>query len=212
MKYTIKHEERWLLLLEVFLVHYLLDGWSVVNDFYFGGIYFRIVSNTSKFRAIFLWLFTFPGHWRMTKLRKLIKWVLLIQTRFRQMFWVLWAKGNTWEKTHFEILGLTNCDTETLIWFSTKINTLHYLDFCSSDSNLKIDPEISQSRKFMMKNPFWDFEFYTFGIHCDSSSSPRAKMRPVTLEKFSKHGFSFFYQILPFSFESWSMCYFGCLI
>ena len=44
------------------------------------------------------------------------------------------------------------------------------------------------------------------------SSSLRARLRPVTSEKFSKHGFSFFHQILPFSLESWLKWYFGYLV
>ena len=79
-------------------------------------------------------------------------------------------------------------------------------------SNLKIDPEISRSREFMVKTPFLDFECYTFIIHCDSSSPPRAKIRLVTPKKFLKHGFTFFHLILPFSFKSRSRWHFGCLI
>ena len=79
-------------------------------------------------------------------------------------------------------------------------------------SKLKIDLEISLSREFMVRNPFLYFECYTSKNPCDSSPPPRAKIRPVTLEKFSKHGFSFFHLILPFSFESRSGWHFGCLI
>ena len=79
-------------------------------------------------------------------------------------------------------------------------------------SNMKIDLKSSRSREFKVKNTFLDFECHIFGIHCDSSSSTRARVRPVTPKKFLKCGFWFFHQILPFSFESWSMCYFGCLI
>ena len=148
----------------------------------------------------------------MVRLRKMIKWLLLIQVQIHLMFWVLGDKGNTLEKTHFEILGSTNYDTETLIFLSTKIKKLHYLGFYSS--NLKYE----YSSRNISINRFHDdkliFLFWVLqpGIDCDSSSSSRARLRPMTLEKFSKHGFSFFHQILPFSFESWSMWYFGCLI
>ena len=79
-------------------------------------------------------------------------------------------------------------------------------------SNLKIDLEISQSREFIVKKTFLYFQCYTSRIHCDSSSPLKAKIRLVTPEKFSKHGFSFFHLILPFSFESWSRWHFGCLM
>ena len=47
---------------------------------------FQIVSNTFKFWAISLWLFTYPSHSRMASIQKMIKWVLLIQIRIRWMF------------------------------------------------------------------------------------------------------------------------------
>ena len=78
--------------------------------------------------------------------------------------------------------------------------------------NLKIDPKISQSKEFMVKNPFWDFKCNTFKIPYDSSFPVRAKIRPMTSEKFSKHEFSFFHQIIPFSFKSWLRWHFGYLI
>ena len=115
---------------------------------------------------------------------------------------VLWAKVNTWSKTHFEILGSTSYDS----------STSHILVFSHLISNLKIDLKISRSTECMVKTPFWDFECYTSRIQCDSLSPLRAKMRLVTPEEFLKHGFSFFHQILPFSFESQSMWYFGFLI
>ena len=86
------------------------------------------------------------------------------------------------------------------------------LVFAHLISNLKIDMERSRSRELMVKNPFYFFECYTSQIPCDSSSPLRAKIRSVTPEKFSKHGLSFFHQILPFSFESWLRWHFGCLI
>ena len=57
---------------------------------------------------------------------------------------------------------------------------------------MKINLEISRSREFMVKKPFWFFDFYTSKTPCDSSSPPRDKIRPVAPENFSKHGFSFF--------------------
>ena len=86
------------------------------------------------------------------------------------------------------------------------------LVFAHTISNIKIDLERSRLRESMVKKHFLYFECHTFEILCDSSSPPRAKMRPMTLEKFLKHGFSFFHQILPFSFESRLMWYFSCLI
>ena len=56
---------------------------------------FMKVLNISNFRLIFLWLFIFPNHYQMTELWKFIKWVLLIQIWFHQMFWVIQAKNNT---------------------------------------------------------------------------------------------------------------------
>ena len=86
------------------------------------------------------------------------------------------------------------------------------LAFAHLISNLKIDLEIFWSRELMVKNPFWYLECYTFGIHYDSSSPPRAKIRLMTLEKFLKHGFSFFHPNLPFSLESQWRWHIGCLI
>ena len=77
---------------------------------------------------------------------------------------------------------------------------------------LKIVPEIYQSREYAVRNPFWDFECFTFRNTCDSSTSLRANFWPVTLEKFLKHRFSFFNLIFPFSLESWSRSNFGFLI
>ena len=77
---------------------------------------------------------------------------------------------------------------------------------------LKLVPEIYRLRKSMVRNPFLDFECYTSEIPCDSLSSSRAKIRPVTLEKFSRHGFSIFHLNLPFSLEFRSRWHFGCLI
>ena len=42
-------------------------------------------------------------------------------------------QGEHMRKNPLDILGLTNCDTETLIWLLTKINKLKYLGLCSSD-------------------------------------------------------------------------------
>ena len=86
------------------------------------------------------------------------------------------------------------------------------LVFAHSISKLKIVPEISQSRELMVTNPFGYFECFTFENPCDSTTSPRAKIRHVTPDKFSKHGFSFFHLNLPFSFESWLRWHFGFLI
>ena len=77
---------------------------------------------------------------------------------------------------------------------------------------LKIVLEISQSREFMVRNQFGDFECFTSRNPCDSSTSPRTKIRPVTPEKFSKHGFSFFHLNLQFSLEYRLRWHFGCLI
>ena len=91
------------------------------------------VFNTSNFRAIFLWLFTFPGHCQMARLQKMIKWVLPIQIRFRQMLWVVWAKGYTWEKTIFTFLVRPVVTLQLLVWMSTKIFKSQYFDFYSFD-------------------------------------------------------------------------------
>ena len=148
----------------------------------------------------------------MARLWKTIKWALLIQIQIRHIFWILWAKGNTWEKNHFYILSSINCDIETLIWLSTKINKLHYLSFCSSnlkseDRSIKlsikrIDGEKPNLRFWVshLRNPLWLFVFL------------RAKIRPMALEKFLKHGFSCFNLNVPFSFESQLRWHFGWLI
>ena len=64
------------------------------------------------------------------------------------------------------------------------------LVFAHPISKLKIDPERSWSKEFMVRNPFWDFECYIVINTCDSSPLPRAKIRPVTPEK------SIFFRIL----------------
>ena len=76
------------------------------------------------------------------------------------------------------------------------------LVFAHPISNMKIGLEISWSREFMMKKPFLYFECYTFGNLYDSSPPLRDKIRPMNQEKFLKHGFSFFHQILPFYSKS----------
>ena len=61
------------------------------------------------------------------------------------------------------------------------------LDSAHSISKLKIDPERFRSREFMVRNPFLGLECYTSVNPCDSSPPSRAKIRPVTSEKFLKH-------------------------
>ena len=146
----------------------------------------------------------------MADLRKLIKCVLLIWIKFHHMFWVLWVKGKTWEKTHFDIFGSPIVTLQLPVWLSTKIFKSHYLGLFSSDFETEDSSEISWSREFMVRNIFWYCECCTYGNPCDSSPPSRAKIRPVTSVKFSKHGFSFFHLNLPFSFESWSKWHFGC--
>ena len=63
---------------------------------------------------------------------------------------------------------------------------------------LKIVLESSQSRESTVRKPFWDFECFTSGNPCDSSTFPRANFWPRTSEKILKHGFSFFTQIFHF--------------
>ena len=77
---------------------------------------------------------------------------------------------------------------------------------------LKIVLEISQSRESLVRNPFLHFGYFNSKNPCDSSTSSRAKIRPVTPKKFLKYGFSFFHLNIPFCFESWSRWNFGCLI
>jgi hypothetical protein len=67
---------------------------------------------------------------------------------------------------------------------------------------MKIVLEMLRWREDMVKNPFFDFEFFTFGNPCDSSPPLKGNFYPGTLEKFSKQGFSFFHPNLPFSIES----------
>ena len=67
---------------------------------------------------------------------------------------------------------------------------------------LKIFPEISQPREYMVKNPFLYFECFTSVNPSNSSTSPRANLCPVNQEKFLKHGFLVFHLNIPFSLES----------
>ena len=54
----------------------------------------------------------------------------------------------------------------------------------------------------MVKYPFWYSNFFTSEYPCDSSPPPRRNHEPRTLEKFSKHGFSFFNPNIPLSLET----------
>ena len=68
-------------------------------------------------------------------------------------------------------------------------------------AKLKIVLESLWSREDMVKNPFSYFEFFTSGNPCDSSPPPRRNHELGTLEKFLKHGFSFFNPNIPLSLE-----------
>ena len=74
------------------------------------------------------------------------------------MFWILWSNGKTWKKYHFDFLNSTNCDTETIIWLSTKINKLYYLSFCSFD--LKSEDMIWKYND--QENSRWKTQFNIF--------------------------------------------------
>ena len=99
------------------------------------------------------------------------------------------------------------------VWLSTKIIKSHYLGFCSSNfktkdsyGNLSLD-RIHGQKPIMI--------FWVFHLHKSLwlfNFLEGYKIRPVTLEKISKHGFSFFHLNIPFSFESWWRWHFGWLI
>lgn len=89
------------------------------------------------------------------------------------------------------------------VWLSTKISNHNILVSAHPIWELKIVPEISLLREFMVRNPFWNFECFTSVKPCDSSTSPKANIWPVTLEKFWRHGFSVFHLNHPFYFKSW---------
>ena len=145
----------------------------------------------------------------MVDILMLIKWVILNQIRFFQFIWVLWGKGKRWSKTHFENFGPTDCDLSTSRPKSSNSNILVY---AHSIGKLKIVTEILRPTKYMIKKWFLYFECFKSRNPCDSSTSPRANFWPGTLEKFLKHGFSFFHPNLPFYLKSWLRWYFGCLI
>ena len=128
-----------------------------------------------------------------------IKWVILIQIRFRQFLWVLGGNKKRLAKTHFYIFQTTNCDLSTSSPISQKWNILIST---YSIVKLKIVLEILGLGEDMVKNPFSDFEFFTSGNPCDSSPPPRWNHEPGTTEKFSKHGFSFFNPNIPLSLET----------
>ena len=149
----------------------------------------------------------------MADLRKLIKWVLLIQIQFRRLLWVIWAKGKAWEKNSFWFFWFDR------LWpfnfqFDYRPKSSNHVILVSAHpiSKLKIDPESSWSREFMVRKKFWYLECLKSINPYDSSPPLRDKIRVVTQEKFLKHGFSFFHLILPFSFESRLKWHFGCLI
>ena len=78
-------------------------------------------------------------------------------------------------------------------------------------TKLKIVLESLWLREDMAKNPLSNFEFFTFESPCDSSPPPRRNHEPGTLEKFSKHGFSFFNPNIPLSLETRTKSKIGCL-
>ena len=100
---------------------------------------------------------------------------------------------------HFNIFGPTDCDLSTSRPNSSNLNILVFAHLIGK---LKIVPEISRLREYMVKNPFLDFECFTYKNPHDSSTSPRAKFWPGTQEKFLGHGFSIFHLNLQFSLES----------
>ena len=149
----------------------------------------------------------------MSDLRKLIKWVLLIQIKLYQIFQVLWAKGKTWEKKLILYFWFNR------LWpfnfqFGCRPKSSNHNNLVSAHLvwKLKIVSKISWPRESMVRNPFWDFECFTSGNPCDSSTSPRSNFWPVTPKKFLRHRFSVFHQNLPFSLESWLRWHFGCLM
>ena len=84
-------------------------------------------------------------------LRTSIKCVILIQIRFCQLLWVLEGEKKIWEKTHFDIFRLTNCDFSMSNPISKKWNVListHPI------VKMKIVLENLGSREDMVKNPF----------------------------------------------------------
>ena len=82
--------------------------------------------------------------------------------------------------------------------FQLKIFKFKYLGFCSSDWKTEDSSEKLEIKRIYGEKTIWYFECFTFIGPCDSSTSPRANFWPGTLEKFSKHGFSFFTQIYHF--------------
>jgi hypothetical protein len=120
---------------------------------------------------------------------------MLIQIQFCQFLWVLGGEKKRWENTHFYIFWRTNCDLSTSNPISKKWNIL-----ISTHPfvKLKIVLENLGSEKDMVKNPFLDSNCFTSKNPCDSSPPSRRNHEPRTPEKFSKHGFSFFYPIFHF--------------
>ena len=115
-------------------------------------------------------------------------------------------------KSHFDNFSLTNCDTKTLILLSTKISKLQYLSFYSSDFKSKDRSRKHSINKIHGEKTILYFKFYTSENQGDSLSSLMARLKTVTSERFSKHGFSFFHRNHPFSIQLRSSCNFECLI
>ena len=101
---------------------------------------------------------------------------------------------------------------QLLVWLLTKIFKSHYLSFSWSNFKTKDSSRNLLIKRIIGEKPIFYFECFTSRNPCDSSPPPRAKIRLVTLEKFLKHGFSFFHLNLPFSFKSWSRWHFHYLI
>ena len=71
-----------------------------------------------------------PLDWQLVDLWKFIKWVILIQIKFRQFLWVLWGKRKRWEKNPFWDFQADR------LWpfnFHPEIFKFKYLRFYSSD-------------------------------------------------------------------------------
>ena len=88
---------------------------------------------------------------------------------------------------------------------------IQILVFAHPIGKLKIVLESLRPREYMVKNPFLDFECFTSGNPCDSSTSPMANFWLETPEKFSRHGFSFFNPNIPLSLKTRTKSKIDCL-
>jgi hypothetical protein len=125
------------------------------------------------------------------------------------------CQGKDMRKTHFYILSLTKCDTETLILLSAQIYKFQYLSFRSSNFKSR-----DRSRNLTINRIHGEILIFRFWVlHLWKSRwlfiFPEGQIQhhnPKVIFETWVFIFSFFLRILPFYLKSRSMWNLGCLM